>query len=148
MRYILYLIFLVISYILPFIIPDNIILLLDGDENKASMGHAVFWFLIYLLSYLSRFIFFIIVGLITFRFKERFVNIYKYNFLILLMLLFVDVVLYNTLDTLLQMDFFKCGGALQFFCFLSLSSTYFPFWLVFGVKNLVCYIKNFMTKKG
>lgn len=141
MCYLFCLIFIIISYILPFIICNNLLIWLDKNE-PASLGGALFIFLAYIILYVLRFFAFVIVALISFCFKDRFVILYKYNFLILLLLFMIDIFLYNTLDLFFNADFFKREGFIRFAGFLSLASTYFPFWLVFGIRNLISNIKT------
>ena len=147
MRYLFCLIFLIASCVLPYVLCYNLMIWLDKNE-EAGMGTALLLYFSYFLLYILRFLVFIFIALISFCFKNYFTSIYKYNSLIFLVLFIVDTILYNTFDSISSIDFYKTGGFLRYIEFLSLTSTYFPFWLVFGIRNSVCWIKDLIKKKN
>ena len=141
MRYLFCLMFLIGSYILPYLICYNLAIWIDKNE-EASLGTVLLLYLSYLLLYVLRFFAFIFMALISFCLKNCFMYLYKYNSLIFLILFIIDMILYNTLDSIFGIDFYKAHGFLLFIVFLSFTSTYFPFWLVFGLRNLMHFVKN------
>ena len=147
MRYLFYLIFLIGSYIFPFVACYNLIIWLEKNEPP-SLGGALLIYLLYIILYILRFITFIFIALISFCFKNYFMRLYKYNFLIILLLFIVDIILYNALDSIFGRDFYETMGFWWAIVFLSLSSTYFPFWLVFGIRNAICFVKELKNKKS
>ena len=132
---------------LPYVLCYNLIIWLDKNE-EAGMGTALLLYFSYFLLYILRFFAFIFIALISFCFKNYFIHLYKYNSLIFLVLFIVDTILYNKLDSILGGDFYKTEGFLRYIGFLSLTSTYFPFWLVFGIRNSVCWIKDLIKRKN
>lgn len=148
MFFLYFIIFLIAFYILPF--ESFHLLWIIFNDNTPDSAFAIFIFstIIYLILYIIRIILFIILAILSFKFKNSFMVLYKYNSLTMLLILIVDLFLYNNLDMLLNIDLLKSYGIVTFFCFLSLSATYFPFWLVFGIRNLIHYIKDLKNKKS
>ena len=147
MRYLFYLVFLMASCTIPYLICYSLITWFDKNE-ETSLLSAVLIFSLYILLYMLRFFAFIFIALISFCFKNYFTSLYKYNSLIFLVLFIVDIILCHILDPLLGTNYFKTEGFFCYIGFLSLTSTYFPFWLVFGIRNSVCWIKDLIKRKN
>ena len=148
MFFLCFIIFLIVSYILPFESFHLLWIIFNDNTPDSALAIFIFSTIMYLILYIIRAFFFIILAIISFKFKNSFTILYKYNFLTISLTLIVDLFLYNNLDILLNIDLLKSYGIVSFFCFLSLSSTYFPFWLVFGIRNLIHYIKGLKNKKS
>ena len=138
--------FFLISYILPFLGRSYYFVKFPGNDFvwQSAMETIFIGFLIYLMIYLIRFIVFFIVSIVLLFHSQSINKIFKHNSLILFILFILDnIILLISIKfgiyKIYEFNLFEYAFAMILF---SLSISYLPFWLVFGVRNLICLIKN------
>ena len=152
MIYLLFAILFVIFYILPYGVLSYSLMKFPGNDFvwQSAAESAIGALLVYIVVCLFRSLFYFVSSMLLLRNSEKINKILKYNFLVFFLLFLLDnIVLIIFISTkLYEPVFFDLFEYILIMILFSFSMSYFPFWLVFGVRNLVCYIKNFMTKKG
>ena len=151
MYYLIFIIFFLISYILPFGGMSYYFIKFPGNDFvwQSAMETVFIGFLIYLIIYLIRFFVFFIVSIILLFHSQKINKIFKLNSLILFLLFILDNIMLLIsikfgIYKIYESDLFEYAFAMILF---SLSITYFPFWLVFGIRNLIHCIKDLKNKK-
>ena len=151
MYYLIFIIFFLLSYILPFLGRSYYIIKFPGNDFvwQPAMETLFIGFLLYLMIYLIRFFVFFIVSIVFLFHSKKINKIFKHNSLILFLLFILDniILLISIKFGIYEIYEFNLFAYAFAMILLSLSITYFPFWLVFGIRNLIHYVKDLKNKK-
>ena len=151
MYYLFFIFFLIMLYLLPFgaiqysfikFPPNNVLVWHSAME---SVFVAMF---IYFAVYVIRFFVSLFVSIYLLRYFDNFKRIFIYNSIVLFVLFLLDNIVIKIVDFRNIYNISSTSDYLFFMLFCSITIVFFPFWLVFGIRNLIHYIKGLKNKKS
>lgn len=149
MQYLKKLVLFLLIYIFPFltvILYVNILSFLNSpmEAGFGDLGYVVLGFIIYFIAYIIKTISILIFAVISLFHSEQYKKILKFNTVIWGILFTMDCLIYVLcFNNFISLNKINLREDLIFYIiFFSLSATYFPIWVIYGLHNLFCFVKN------
>lgn len=144
MHYLFLILFLILSYLLPFgamqysfvkFPPANVLVW------QSAMEAAFIAMFIYLAVYIIRFFISLALSIYLLRCFDKLKKIYLYNTAIFFVLFLLDNIILKIIHYKAVYNVSSLFDYVFFMLLCSLWIVYFPLWLVFGIRNIICKIK-------
>lgn len=136
-------------YIFPFltvILYVNILSFLNPpmEAGFSDLGYVVLGFIIYFIAYIIKTISILIFAVISLFHSEQYKKLLNFNTVIGGILFTMDCLIYVLcFNNSISLNKINLREDLIFYIiFFSLSATYFPIWVIYGLHNLFCFVKN------
>ena len=142
-----FIVFFISLYLLPFIMA---IVYFNAHPTsdfiwQNSMSTVIGTLIMYFGGVIIRNFIFIIFALISLFYKGKFMKILNNNFFILISLIFFDFFIYKILviNKVVWVGNIRTVEDAGIYILLwTLSAAYFPIWVIYGLHNLFCFVKN------
>ena len=115
---------------------------------QSTMESVFIAMLIYFVFYIIRLIVLFMVSIYLLRHFDNLKKVFIYNYIILFILFLLDNIIIKVVNFKGVYSVSSVFDYLFFMLFCSMVIVYFPFWLVFGIRNLIHYIKGLKNKKS
>ena len=137
MQYLYFVLLFVLLYLLPFLSVTFVYNMFIKSSEDLGLAGPVLACGTYFLVYILRMGLLIILGIINVKKIQKIPKIYKYNFLIFISLVIIDLLLFYIQDNLVQIDIFKRLGLMWYYALCSLTVSYLPILLIFKIHKLL-----------
>lgn len=153
MLYLKLFLILMIFYLLPFTIVGIYLCLLiflnpPMDSGFGDMAYFVLAFILYCLVYFIRTLLLVIIGILSLINYTKYTKILKNNTLILVALIIIDLIMIKFITISSYAYIIPEDGLILLISFLlcTLSGVYLPLWVIYGLRNVVCCIRNWIKR--